>query len=700
VEAIVSPSGELRIHFDHLRCPVPDLVRRLDKLGLRARTSVPAPTTIAPPPSPSLARRKNIWRWFWENPVLSLPLLGGAMLAIAQLGHLRAMPRSLELVLYTLSFVLSSYYTAPKVIEALRSFRFDVDVLMFAAAAGACALGKFDEAALLLFLFGVGSAGETLALGRARQAIEALARLAPETATVRDPDGRERVVRVEQLRPGDIVVIRASERIPADGVVIAGASTVDQSAITGESIPVEKAPGSELLAGTINGNGAMFMSVERAARESTLARIIGLVEAAQASKAPTELLTERIERRYVPAILITTVALMALPLLLADELWAKWFYRAMAFLTAASPCALAIGTPAAVLSGIARAARGGVLVKGGAHLETLGRVRAIAFDKTGTLTEGRAILTDVVPLGEWTRPEALRLAASVEKSSTHPLAVAIVAAAEAEGLHVVRADQVEQRPGLGVTGVVAGRQVAVGHPHRVAQQVASAAIAARLQDLEAAGRTAVLCAVDGEPAALFGITDRPRATAREVIDALRAADVQEVAMLTGDNARAAEAVANEIGVDSFHAGLLPSDKLARLRDLRAQHGRVAMVGDGVNDAPALAAADVGIAMGGAGAHVALETADVVLMTDDLTRLPEAIGLARFSRRIILQNLVIALGVIAVLAPTAALGGATLGVAVVFHEGSTVLVVLNALRLLAYRGDGRRSRVQGRRSGAG
>jgi Cd2+/Zn2+-exporting ATPase len=478
------------------------------------------------------------------------------------------------------------------------------------------------------------------------------------------------------------VVVHPSERLPADGVVIGGASAVDQSAITGESVPIEKTSGDPLFAGTINGNGTLLMSVERPASESTLARIIALVEAAQASKSPTEALTHRIERRYVPAILVATAALIVLPPVLGGGAWGVWFYRAMAFLTAASPCALAIGTPAAVLSGIARAARGGVLIKGGAHLEMLGRVRAIAFDKTGTLTSGHAVVTEVLSLNGAAVDEIVRYAAAVEKGSAHPLAQAIVADAESRNGFVTRAEDVRQQPGLGITGMVNGKTVAVGQPRLLA--TVQADVTNRMSELEAQGRTAVLVALDQTPIGIIGISDQPRASARRVVAELRAAGIEKVVVLTGDNAQSAAAIARDVGVQTCYAGLMPADKLARIHELRETYGCVAMVGDGVNDAPALAAADLGIAMGGAGTHVALETADVALMADDLAKLPEAIGLGRFSRRVIVQNLVIALGVIAVLAPCAALGMATLGVAVVFHEGSTVLVVLNALRLLAYR----------------
>jgi Cd2+/Zn2+-exporting ATPase len=597
----------------------------------------------------------------------------------------------LRIALIIPAYLLTGWDTFKDTVKTLWNLQFDIDVLMFAAAIGAATLGHYEEGGLLLFLFALGGAGESLAMDRARKAISALAKLAPETANVRSADGTERHVRVEELQIDDHAIVRPFERLPADGVVIEGASTIDQSPITGESIPVEKTAGTPVFAGTINGEGLIVVRVNRRAEESTLAKIVKMVNEAQTTKSPTQVFTDKVEKIYVPIVLIATAVLIVVPPLLGIQpvrlggLWAGWFYQAMAFLTAASPCALAIGTPATVLSGIARAARGGVLMKGGVHLENLGRVNAIAFDKTGTLTRGRPEVTDVIPMGNCEQVQALALAASAEFGSNHPLAKAIVAEAQARQCAIEPATDVEQIPGKGMLARVNGRSIHVGHIDLLrADHAELPQVKQIVAGLAAAGKTTVLVVLDGAPLAVIGLADQPRANAAEALRELKRLGIERTIMLTGDSTAVAAAVASQIGVDEYHGDLLPADKVARLREIQSRYGPVAMVGDGVNDAPAMAAATVGVAMGGAGTDVAIETADVALMADDLGRLPDAIGLSRYSRRLIRQNLAIALGVIAILAPIAALGYAYLGVAVLFHEGSTVVVVLNAMRLLVYR----------------
>jgi Cd2+/Zn2+-exporting ATPase len=693
----------VRVEFDRSTCAVPEIVRRLDALGLRLRgnISVAALAQPARPLAPGGGfRPADLLRGVLGNRQLAMALVGGVLLLGAFGVHHFHGPTWLRIALIIPAYFLTGWFTFIDTAKVLWELRFDIDVLMFAAAFGAAALGHYEEGGLLLLLFALGGAGEEMAMDRARRAIAALAKLAPETATVRNTDGEETLVRVADLKLGDEVIVRPFDRLPADGKVISGASAVDQSPITGESVPIEKAPGDGVFAGTINGEGMLAVAVTKLASETTLAKIVRLVEEAQASQSPTQQFTRAVEKRYVPLVLIGTAVLILLPPAMGGGAWAVWFYRAMAFLTAASPCALAIGTPAAVLSGLARAARGGVLIKGGAHLENLGRVRAIAFDKTGTLTRGRPELTDVVVLDTaMSEIDVLSLAAAVERHSSHPLAQAIVAAAQARGAREMTAEDLLQVPAAGVTAKVNGRRVAVGKlslmppvpssaepsVHSPAQPPAGAPAArAAIERLAAEGKTTVVVIVDGEPRAVMGLADLPRGSARDTLARLHRLGVNKTIMLTGDHAPVAAAVAKQLDVDEHYADLLPEDKLGQIKALCDKYGYVAMVGDGVNDAPAMAAATVGIAMGGAGTDVALETADVALMADDLAKLPEAIGLSRFSRRIISQNLVIALGVIAVLAPVAALGYAKLGLAVLFHEGSTVVVVLNSLRLLVYR----------------
>ncbi|HEY7090196.1 MAG TPA: heavy metal translocating P-type ATPase [Tepidisphaeraceae bacterium] len=669
-------SKSLRIEFDRNQCALPEIVRRLDELGFHLSGRKPAKPQAE---KPEHAPLKTALHWAVEYHKLTMAFAGGLLLLAAYLVHKLGGPELnwLRIALIVPSYLLSGWYTFKDTAKTLWNRQFDIDVLMFAAAVGAAILGQYEAGGLLLFLFALGGAGEEMAMDRARKAIQALAKLAPETATVRAEDGSERLVRVEDLNRGDHVVVRPFDRIPADGSVVSGTSSVDQSPITGESIPVEKSPGARVFAGTINGEGLLVVAVAKLSSESTLAKIVKMVNEAQTTKSPTQVFTDQVERRYVPFVLIATALLIVIPPLLWGG-WGTWFLRAMAFLTAASPCALAIGTPATVLSGIARAARGGVLVKGGVHLENLGRVNAIAFDKTGTLTRGRPEVTDVIPLNGKPTERLLALAAAVEKGSTHPLAQAIVGEAKSRACEELEAAGVEQILGKGMAGHVNGSRIVLGNVELPAEH------RARADELATQGRTPVVMLIDDVPEAIIGLADRPRENASGTLARLKDLGILRTVMLTGDRDEVARAIAKEVGVDEYRAELLPQDKVTILSDLERKYGPVAMIGDGVNDAPAMATAAVGVAMGGAGTDVAMETADVALMADDLARLPDAIGLSRFSRRVILQNLSIALGVICILAPLAAMGVAQLGIAVLFHEGSTVVVVLNAMRLLVYR----------------
>ncbi|HSI35373.1 MAG TPA: HAD-IC family P-type ATPase, partial [Tepidisphaeraceae bacterium] len=423
-------AGTVHVSFDRGHCAVAELVRELEKVGVRI-TGPAAAAGGSRRSSPGVLGR--FARTVRAYPELGWGLLGGVLLVAAWAVHAAGGPQAVRLPLVIGSMVLCGWGTLVDTVKVLSRFKFDIDVLMFAAAIGATVLGEWEEGALLLFLFAMGGAGELMAMDKARRAIAALAKLAPETAIVRGADGAERLVRVEALVVGDRVVVRPFDRVPADGVVESGTSGVDQSPITGESVPAEKAPGDAVFAGTINGEGLLVARVTKLAGESTLAKIVTMVNEAQASKSPTQMFAERVERWYVPGVLVGTAAVMVLPVVLGGGAWATWFYRSMAFLTAASPCALAIGTPAAVLSGIARAARLGVLVKGGAHLENLGRVGAVAMDKTGTLTRGRPEVTDVVVMAGYDERDVMGLAAAVERASSHPLAKAVVTAARARG---------------------------------------------------------------------------------------------------------------------------------------------------------------------------------------------------------------------------------------------------------------------------
>jgi Cd2+/Zn2+-exporting ATPase len=556
------------------------------------------------------------------------------------------------------------------------------------AALGAALLGELAEGALLLFLFSLGHALEERALERARRAVRALADLVPKTARV-VRGGIESDLPVEQVVLDDVVIILPGVRIPVDGMVLAGHSGVDQSPVTGESVPSDKAPGDKVFAGTINGEGALEVHVTRLAVDSTLAHVMAMVEEAQTQKSPTQLMTEKFEQIFVPAVLVIVALLVLVPPFFGVA-WQASFLRAMTLLVAASPCALALGTPSAVLAGVAQAARNGVLVKGGAHLENLGALKAIAFDKTGTITNGKLEVVEILDFrllnGDYEeRLEILALIASVEGRSAHPLAQAVVRAAHSRALPLPVVGEVQSLNGRGLCSSLEGKPLLVGSLSLMEEHGVSVSDLPRreVDRLQAGGKTMVMAALDGQLVGALALADSLRPGVLPALAALRELGVRHTVMLTGDAPQVAAAIARQAGLTDFRAGLLPEDKLQALDGLAAQYGAVGMVGDGVNDAPALAHATVGIAMGGAGTDVALETADVALMGSDLSRLPFAIGLGRAARVIIIQNLVIAMGVISVLGLAALTGRAGIGAAILIHECSTLVVVLNALRLLRY-----------------
>lgn len=636
------------------------------------------------------------------NTELYFAVICGALLAIGfAVEKLTQTSDWLPIGFYVAAYVFGGFFTLREAIASLRGGKFEIDTLMLVAAAGAAALGAWAEGALLLFLFSFGHSLEHYAMGRAKRAIEALAELAPQTALVRRGGGTVEIP-VEELAVGDTVVVKPNERMPADGFVVVGTSSVNQAPVTGESMPVDKRPVDDeaaataqpdkvavahrVFAGTINGSGAIEVRVTRLSNDTTLAKVVQMVGKAEAQKSPTQRFTDRFERIFVPAVLMLVVVLM-FAWVVIDEPFRDSFYRAMAVLVSASPCALAIATPSAVLSGIARAARGGVLVKGGGPLENLGTLSAIAFDKTGTLTEGRPRITDVLPSEGATEEELLRIAVAVEALSDHPLAAAITkdgrerlgnAAAPA-------ATALRSITGRGVMATVEGQSVHIGSP-KLFSEIDGAPVPPALQTategLEVAGRTTMIIRMGDRYLGAIGVMDTPREAAGATLKRLRAIGITRMIMISGDNQRVADAIASQVGLDEAWGDLMPEDKVEAIKRLKAQ-GKVAMVGDGVNDAPAMANATVGIAMGAAGSDVALETADVALMADDLSHLPFAVGLSRQTSRIIRQNLYLSLGVVAVLLPATILG-LGIGPTVLAHEGSTLVVVINALRLLAFK----------------
>ena len=740
LEADASASGVARLEYDKQQLPEAQLLARLKSLDLRAvGARAPASLPAGTPAHDHSAHADHAGAAshahgdghqhdnkhdhghshadeqghkdhdhshggiFGANSELIFSLLSGGLLLVGWLlWRSQLISNPVALGFFFASYVFGGFYTLREAIENLRAKRFEIDTLMLVAAFGAAVLGEWEEGALLLFLFSLGHSLEHYAMGRAKRAIEALAKLAPERALVRR-NGQVVEVDVGTLNPGDVVLVKPNERLPADGFVVLGSSSVNQAPVTGESVPVDKQPvpdpsaalasferlppENRVFAGTINGSGALEMMVAKRAGESTMARVVKLVTEAQAQRSPTQNFTDKFEKIFVPAVLILVVLLLGAGLVI-DEPFSATFYRAMAVLVAASPCALAISVPSAVLSGVARAARSGVLVKGGAPLENLGTLTAIAFDKTGTLTEGKPRLTDVVPAAGASESELLSVALAVEQRSDHPLAAAIVAGAREKlgtGHPALEIRDVQSVTGRGVQAKLGNDVVHIGKPV-LFKEVEGAQIPPDVvianDKLVSEGRTTMIVRHGDRYLGILGVMDTPRPSAPQVMDQLKALGIKRLIMISGDNQRVADAVAQSVGLTEAQGDLMPDDKVEAIKKLRGDQGKVAMVGDGVNDAPAMANATVGIAMGAAGSDVALETADVALMADDLAQLPLAVGLSRATSRVIKQNLWVSLGVVAMLIP-ATIFGLNIGIAVLFHEGSTLLVVINALRLLAF-----------------
>ena len=588
-------------------------------------------------------------------------------------------------ILFVLATIVGAVSPAQRALTAIRSRTIDINVLMVIAVAGALALGEWLEGASVVFLFAVAQWLEVRTMERARQAIHALIDLSPREAIVRRADGEHRVA-VEDVGIGDEIVLRPGDKVPLDGVVVEGHSDVNEAPLTGESLPIDKSRGDEVYAGTINGHGALEVRVTRLVRDTRLSRIIHLVETAQASRAPVQSFVDRFARWYTPAVILLALCIAMVPAITAAADAAMWLYRSLVLLVIACPCALVISTPVSVVSALSAAARNGVLIKGGAYLERLAEVRVVAFDKTGTLTRGELQVSDVVTLGAISAREIIALAAAVESRSEHPIAKAIVQRGAADSLDVGRVTAFRSMPGMGAEADIGGRRVVVGSARMLAERQAGGAtdLNSWLPAFAGRGDSIVFVLVDGALAGAIALADRSRETARETVELLREHGVRHVAMLTGDHADAARAVAAAVGVNEYHATLTPDQKHARVRELRAAHGPVLMVGDGVNDAPALAAADVGVAMGAAGSDAALETADVALMSDELLKLPYALRLARATLRNIKTNVGISLALKAAFLVLAITGSATLWMAVLADTGASVIVVGNALRLLRAR----------------
>ncbi|GGX22675.1 heavy metal translocating P-type ATPase [Aquimarina muelleri] len=601
---------------------------------------------------------------------------------------------------FILSYFFGGYYTILEAFGKIKEGEFEIDFLMIVAAIGAAYIGSWQEGALLLFLFSIGHALEHYAMNKAKKSIHALGDLSPKTALVKK--GNKIVeVAVEELQLNDIIVIKPNAKISADGVIIKGSSSINQASITGESMPVDKMAYSNpenlpefkdihknnvVFTGTINGDSNIEVQVLKLSKDSTISRVIKMVSEVETKKSPTQLLTKKFEKWFVPAVIVLVVTL-CFAYLVIDETVKESLYRAISVLVSASPCALAISTPSAVLSAIARAAKGGVLIKGGRALEDLGSLTTIAFDKTGTLTEGKPKLTNVVLLSEFNKNEFLSLVLEVENLSNHPLAKAIVKdikkqfSIEQKNL----ASDIKAIQGKGLKAIYRGEEVYIGNKELMVDQKISISVKAetKLEELLKNGHTVMLVSFKKQLIGLLSVMDVPRESAKNTLSRLKRIGIKKMIMLTGDHQSVGDSIAKQIGLTEVRGNLLPENKVAAIEELKQRYSKIAMVGDGVNDAPAMANSTVGIAMGAAGSDVALETADVALMSDEIENLPFVIGLSRKSKSIIKQNLWISLGIVAFLIPTTLLGIANIGIAVAIHEGSTLIVVINALRLLKY-----------------
>lgn len=685
-----------------------------DKLGfdvLNGRMTVaadaPADAVVA-----AVARtgmRAEPWRdakaaadGFWErNRRTVLTVVSGGLLLLGVAAHaalagFRAAfldetggwPPAVAVVLYALSVLAGVWTVLPKAWIAAKHLRPDMNLLMVVAVCGAVGIGQWVEAATVACLFSLSLALEAWSVGRARRAVAALMDLTPPAARLLHPDGREEEVPPDRVPVGARFRVRPGDRLPLDGRVVEGTGGVDQSPITGESVPVAKGPGDDVFAGTINGDGALVVESTKPASDTTLARIARMVGEAQSRRSPSEQWVEAFARYYTPAVMAAALLVLVVPPLTFGGAWAVWLYRALVLLVIACPCALVISTPVTIVAALASAARNGVLIKGGVYVEAPARLKAVALDKTGTLTQGKPEVAEVVPLNGHTENELLERAAALEAQSTHPLAHAIVAHARERGVSVPPVEGFRIIPGKGATGRVGGTDYWVGsHRHLEERGQETPEVHDRLETLARAGRTVVVVGNDRHVCGFIALADRVRPEARRAVADLRAAGIEHVVMLTGDNRGTAEAVARDAGVDEVHAELLPADKVAKVEELVAKYGAVAMVGDGVNDAPAMGRATVGIAMGAVGTDAAIETADIALMSDDLTKLPWLVGHSRRALAVIRQNIAFALGVKAVFVVLTFAGYSSMWGAIAADTGASLLVVFNGLRLLRAGRDG-------------
>ena len=657
-------SEALRVKYDPGMLSVQEIIKSVAETGMKARLER------------EKVKRKAWWRDLRILSLFACGIFTVVAFVLEKIGI--ALPST---IVYATAVAVGGYYPARMGLAALRTLTLNIRTLMVSGAIGAIALGLWEEAAILVFIYSLGDALEAYAVDRARGALRALMELMPKEAAVRR-NGEELTLPVEEVQLGETIIIRPGEKIPLDGRVLLGSSAVDESPITGEPVPVVKEKEAEVFAGTVNQRGVLEVEVTKISKDTTLARIIHSVEEAQAKKSSFQRFGEVFGKIYTPAMFVLALGVMGIPVLFLGGTWTEWFYRALVVLVVSCSCGIALSIPVAVAAAIGNAARNGILFKGGVHLEGAATIKAVAFDKTGTLTIGRPQVTDVVSVGNHDRNEILGLAASLESRSEHPLGEAIVRKAREEEIPFSPAEAFEALVGLGARGRMNDQEFFIGGMRLFLERnIPIEAIQPQVSSLEELGKTTILLGNEKEVLAVIAIADQLRFEAKEAIRKLKEIGIRQVVMLTGDNEGTAKAVAREAGVDAYFAGLLPDDKVERIKQLREANGRIAMVGDGINDAPAMAVSDIGIAMGAAGTDIALETADIALMSDDLSKLPVAFSLSRRSVKNIRQNIMISLAVIAFLVPAGLAGWIGMVPGLLINEAGGLAVIVNGLRLL-------------------
>ncbi len=619
-------------------------------------------------------------RVWWKQPkVLTMTACGLLILSSLVLEHIVGISHGKATFIYAVAVLVGGYFPAKMGLAALKTLTPNIRTLMVVGATGAIALGLWEEAALLVLIYSLGDVLEAYAADRVRGAVKALMGLASKEALIKR-DGSEEILPLEEVRVGDIVIIRPGERLPLDGEVVFGTTSVDQAPITGESIPVSKEVGDEVLAGSINQRGSIEVRVTKPFHDTTLGRIIHYVEETEGRKSSYQRFGDTFGKYYTPIMFGVALTVMIVPAFFFGN-WSEWFYRGLVVLVVSCSCGIALSIPVAVVAAISNASRQGVLVKGGAHIEAAAAIKAVAFDKTGSLTLGRPVVTDVVPFNGATEEEVLSIAASIESRSEHILANAVLNKAQELGLALSKISEFEAVPGLGVRAVIGGSPYSIGNKDLCGAEALSPEEERRIEGLEDEGKTLIILTRGSRLIGVIAARDEIRPEAVKTLARLKSLGVTGLIMLTGDNERVAKIVSEQAGTDEYMAGLLPQDKAAAIKELKGRYGQVAMVGDGVNDAPAMVSSDLGIAMGAAGTDVAIETGDIVLMSDDLSKIPHVIGLSRRTVRIMKENLFISLTIIGFLVPLALTGWIGLVPGLLINEVGGLLVILNALRLL-------------------